>query len=360
MYPILSCRYLFRTLSFSVCTTFSKVYFGLLIFLSLFFVACENKDRPKTDTIDLPEEKAVVVPDFLADSAYRYIDEQVTFGPRIPNSTAHSDCAEYLVGKLRYFGAKVQVQEFEAKAFDGTVLNLQNIIAHINPSAKKRILLAAHWDSRPFADKDTERKTEPIDGANDGASGVGVLLEVARCTAKLQPLENIGVDLIFFDGEDYAEPEGYEGPYPEGKPYPEGDKVYWCLGSQYWSRNKHKKGYSAYYGILLDMVGAKGAQFHMEGLSMQYAPKVMKKVWDTGNTLGYGQFFIYQQHNGILDDHQFINEYAKIPTIDIVHYDPSLGYFGDYHHTHRDALEIIDRKTLKAVGQTLLHVLYNE
>ena len=299
------------------------------------------------------EPANVQIPTFSADSAYAFIAQQVSFGPRVPNSEAHLATADFLVSKLESYGADVQRQEFEAEAFDETALQLQNIVASFNPEKRKRILLAAHWDTRPFADKDSERSQEPIDGANDGGSGVGVLLEIARLMQIQTP--EVGVDIIFFDGEDYGEPEGYD------KSSESSNQVWWCLGSQHWSENKHKKNYMAYYGILLDMVGAENAKFYREGVSMRAAPSIVKKVWARAHELGHGQYFIYQDSPEIVDDHIYVNYNAKIPMIDIVEYKPGTqGYFADYHHTHQDNMDIISKETLKAVGETVVNTIYLE
>jgi len=303
-----------------------------------------------------PDIKPVVaVPDFNADSAYHFIQSQVKFGPRIPNTPSHLHAGNYLVSKLTEYNATVEVQEFQDKAYNGDILNLKNIIASYYPEKARRILLAAHWDTRPFADKDDTNPRKTFEGANDGGSGVGVLLEVARILASEQP-DNAGIDIIFFDGEDYGEPEFYDG-----KTINTG-KSFWCLGSQYWSNNKHRKNYMAYYGILLDMVGAKGATFYKEGGSMQFAKKIVDKVWEAGISSGYNQHFINNTSPGITDDHIFVNQSAKIPMINIVEYNPESpgSYFGSYHHTQQDNMTLIDRTTLKAVGQTLLYVIFNE
>ena len=234
------------------------------------------------------------------------------------------------------------------------MLNLSNIIASFRPEQSKRILLTSHWDTRPYADKDSVRMNEPIDGANDGASGVAVLLEIAR--AMQDSLPDVGVDIILFDGEDYGEPEDYDEPQHEGS-----QQVYWCLGSQYWAEHKHEPRYSAYYGVLLDMVGAKKATFYREGVSRQAAPSIIKRIWDAAHDLGYGQYFVYQDSPDIVDDHVYVNYEAKIPMIDIIDHDPTSDfYFADYHHTHDDNLDIISPKTLEAVGATMLYVLYQE
>ena len=327
----------------------------LLVLLAFATAAYSCSTPTESRKEESKPKKVVQVPDFSADSAYVYIEKQLNFGYRIPNTPAHIATGDYLVEKFSSFGAKVIEQEFEDYSYDGRLFKLRNIIASFNPENTKRIMLSAHWDSREVADKDEDesRRDEPIAGANDGASGVAVLMEIARLVASKSP--DVGVDIILFDGEDNAEPNGYTGDFPRGN-----DKVYWCLGSQYWSKNKHANGYFAYYGILLDMVGAKGAQFHQEGLSRRYAGKILKKVWDEAHSIGYGDYFIYKSQGEIMDDHVFVNRDAKIPMINIVHYDPANGYFGDFHHSHKDDLDLIDKNTLKAVGQTVTNVIYYE
>ena len=327
----------------------------LLLWVVLLTLGCDST----TDSSELPpaEQKvSLPVPNFQSDSAYAFIEQQVAFGPRVPNTAAHQECEEYLVNQLTGFGASVQVQEFEAEAYDGTSLQLSNIIASFYPEQRKRILLAAHWDTRPFADKDTERTNEPIDGANDGASGVGVLLEVARALQNADTVPRVGVDIILFDGEDYGEPEGQKAVQTESN-----NKVWWCLGSQYWSENKHQPNYSAYYGVLLDMVGAEGATFYEEGVSERVAPSIVNKIWSTAQQLGFGSYFINKESPEIIDDHVYVNYNGKIPMVDIVEYEPtSASYFAKYHHTHDDDMDVISRETLEAVGETVLHVIYKE
>lgn len=332
-----------------------SIFYFFPIMLALFF-ACEGSKK-SIDKSFHPTKTTATVPAFNRDSAYHFIEKQVSFGPRVPNTAGHKMCGDYLIHTMRSYNAQVTIQEFVEQAYDGTRLNLRNIIASYNPQARKRILLAAHWDTRPFADKDTEDRYEPIDGANDGASGVGVLLEVARILS-LNEKPKIGIDIIFFDGEDYGEHEDVDNP-----PLKDGlVKIWWCLGSQYWARNPHVPRYSAYFGILLDMVGGKDATFYKEGGSMQFAPKIVTKVWNTARSLGYSNYFINSNSPGIMDDHIFINRDAKIPMIDIVEYDPQSPsyYFGDYHHTKRDNMSIIDKQTLQAVGETILYTIYNE
>ncbi len=334
-------------------TILAYFIFSYVLFISL--GGCQT-DKPGEEKKVRTDHLSINVPDFNADSAYYFIEKQVSFGPRVPNTPAHLNCGDYLIARLKEYQSQVTIQEFQQKAYNGNVLNLRNIIGSFYPEKPKRILLAAHWDTRPFADKDSVRKDSPIDGANDGGSGVGVLLEVARIISSIPPA-NVGIDIILFDGEDYGEPDSYTLTTMN-----EPGKIWWCLGSQYWSENKHITNYMAYYGILLDMVGGRDARFYKEGGSMQFAKKIVDKVWKTASNIGYQEYFIRQNSPGITDDHVFINRDAKIPTINIVEYDPDSydSYFGPYHHTHADNMNIIDKQTLKAVGQTLLHVLYNE
>jgi glutaminyl-peptide cyclotransferase len=332
-----------------------SVWMFIGLFGLLFSWGCDTGTRQSANQLEQRQPAAALnVPDFNADSAYQFVARQVAFGPRVPNTPAHRATGDWLIRTLEGFGAQVQVQSFRAKAYNGQMLDLRNIIASYNPEAKRRVLLAAHWDTRPYADKDDENQKKPIDGANDGASGVGVLLEIARQLAQAGgggPA--VGIDLILFDGEDYGQ--------PDNSPEPIQDDT-WCLGSQHWAANKHKPNYTAAYGILLDMVGAKGARFAREEYSRRFANDIVQKVWNTANRIGYSDFFVYQDSPGIIDDHYYINTRGNIRMIDIIEYDPvsTDGYFADYHHTHDDTMDIIDTRTLKAVGQTVLHVVYQE
>jgi hypothetical protein len=324
-----------------------------IIFIVLLTISCDSSTEKKKEISEETKNKDLVVPLFNGANAYKFVQTQVDFGPRVPNTEPHAKTQQYLISQLESFGAKVKTQRFEADTYDGEVWNLTNIFASIQPEKKKRILLAAHWDTRKIADKDTERKNEAIDGANDGASGVGIILEVMNAIQNAKNKPNVGIDILFFDGEDNGEPQGLSGRDPS--------KTWWCLGSQYWSKNKHIPGYSAYYGILLDMVGGVNAQFHKEGYSMNYAPSIVEKVWNTADQIGYGHFFINNKVAPITDDHYFVNEIGKIPMIDIIAHEPnSRDFFPDFHHTHKDNMDIIAQETLKAVGQTLLQVIYEE
>lgn len=317
---------------------------ALLPLLMLFTLVC-CKNEPKTAKTEPEVTKVKVnVPDFVADSAYAWVKAQVDFGPRNPGSKGHAQTADYLVAELKRFAPEVVLQTAPIKMHDGKTFPLKNIIASFNPDATKRIVLAAHWDTRPWADNGQERTNVPILGANDGASGVGVLLEIARQLAAM-PVK-VGVDLVLFDLEDYGLGEITDS---------------YCQGSQYWATNPHKAGYKADYGILLDMVGARDAKFYQEGFSTYYAPHVVRKVWNAAYDLGYGNYFPFQTSGPITDDHYYVNKIAGIPMIDIIQHDPATNTgFGAYWHTHEDDMEVIDPATLKVVGQTLLHILYHE
>lgn len=330
-------------------------YTFILLFLLLIvaIVACSNNNRKSVaNTEETTTKSNVNVPQFNADSAYQYIQTQADFGPRVPNTTAHKACGEYLSEKLEQLGAKVYNQEAELVAYDNTILKARNIIGAYNPESKKRVLLCAHWDSRPYADQDPDKKNHhtPILGINDGASGVGILLEIARQLQQQAPA--IGIDIIFFDAEDYGAPYFYEGAYKQDT---------WCLGSQYWGRVPHVEGYNARFGILLDMVGGKGATFYQELFSKKTANKYVKKIWNTAHRLGFGNFFPKEQGTEVTDDHVYVYNLRQIPCVDIINYSPhSDSGFGDFWHTLDDNMKIIDTTTLNAVGQTVLDVIYNE
>lgn len=290
---------------------------------------------------------------FSADSAYRYVTEQTAFGPRVPNTTAHTQCLNYLKTTFEHFGAQVTIQEGNGIAFNGQTLPVRNIIAQYNPQKANRIILCSHWDSRPFADQDanSDFHNTPIDGANDGASGVAILMEIARQLQK-RPTD-IGIDIILFDTEDYGTPNHIK----LDKYVPDT----WCLGSQYWGKSELGKNCQARYGILLDMVGASGAQFYQEHYSKSTAQNIVNKVWNAAQEIGYGNYFVDDNGGYITDDHYYVNKLTNIPCIDIIQYDPnSSSGFYEHWHTHNDIAENINKATLEAVGRTLLYVIYNE
>ena len=314
----------------------------LSAFVVLLIAISSCSDSKKTDTgKSTTQTKTPFTVKFNADSAYRYVQEQVDFGPRVPGTAAHGQTAVYLQQKLAQFCDTAFTQYGSMSTGRGSDVEIKNIIGTINPEKKKRILLCAHWDTRPMADQDKEKPTTPADGANDGASGVGVLIEVARQLQEQRP--DAGVDIVLFDAEDMGDSRGAA--------------TTWCLGSQYWSKTPHKPNYVARFGILLDMVGAENATFALEGVSWQYAQPYVKKVWSTASKLGHGKYFVNYQGGQLTDDHLFINKVRGIPTLDIIHYEPSGSGFGDFWHTHDDNMSGINKNTLKAVGETVFKVV---
>lgn len=310
------------------------------------FIACGCNNKTTTKQVEVYQK---VSPDFNADSAYAFVQKQVDFGPRVPNTPQHVACGDYLVNELKRFGAEIIEQKVTLTAYNGTKLNARNIIGSYATDKKDKILLFAHWDTRPYADHDLKKENyhTPILGANDGASGVGVLLEIARQLQKQKP--EVGIDIIFFDAEDIGVPAFSD----------QHDNNSWCLGSQYWSQNLHSAGYNAKYGILLDMVGATDATFYKEGFSVEYAANTIERIWSTARQLGYGDYFQNKNIGYITDDHVPVNQFAHIPSVDIIHLNKNGGFFPHWH-TVNDNMNNISKETLKAVGQTVLEVIYKE
>lgn len=332
----------------------SKIMIALLIVALIAGAAFNFLPSNKAEVSETEEIEKVqpVGPDFNADSAYIYLQEQCDFGPRTMNSTAHDKCEKWIIQKFEQYGCKVTTQKATLNGYDGTPLRSTNIIASYNPEATTRIMFCAHWDCRPWADNDPDSTNwhKPIIAANDAASGVGVMIELARIL-KGSGLE-LGVDFICFDAEDYGTPQWFEGEDP-------GDT--WALGAQYFANNL-PEGYAPRYGILLDMVGGVGAKFYREGMSMQYAPAIVKKVWNAARQVGYGSYFPKADGGMITDDHIPVNQTANIPCIDVIPYYPDCAQssFGPTWHTIADNMDNIDKNTLKAVGQTMLQVLFTE
>lgn len=321
-----------------------RLIFSLVLATStLFYFGCKNEANITTPAA-LPVK--LKVPVFDKDSAFAYIQTQVDFGPRVPGTEAHKCCGDWMVGRLKACGARVIEQPFTGKTFSGISFQARNIIASFNEKVRPRIILAAHWDTRFIADQDPEMKNKntPLPGADDGGSGVGVLLEIAR-QLQANPIPNLGIDLLFFDAED----QGGEGSDPES----------WCQGAQHWALHKHTAGYQAKYGILLDMVGGKSPRFTKEGTSVQYASAFVDKVWTLAQRMGYGNYFVNEVSPAIIDDHYFINRMTNIPMIDIINR-PTNNEFVAHWHTLEDKIENIDREALKATGQVVLAVIYRE
>ena len=331
----------------------SVLPFYLIAFLP-FLVACSTTKKSQTT------EQSVVSIEFNADSAYAFCAAQCSFGPRTMNSEAHDNCGEWIQQKFSQYGYQVELQKADLKGYDGTILKSTNIIAHspstLNSQPSTHILICAHWDSRPWADNDPDEANhrKPVMAANDGASGVAVMLELARLLQQ-NDSASMAVDFICFDAEDWGIPQWEEEV--------NGDS--WALGAQYWSENIQRSTSNAQryqFGILLDMVGGQGAMFYRESNSMQYARNVVERVWQAASTAGYGSTFPYKDGGGVTDDHVPVNEKAGIPCIDIINYYPDCeqSSFGPTWHTVNDDMQHIDKNTLKAVGQTLVQLIYSE
>lgn len=319
----------------------------LALSLLIFLAGCASEEKKSTQQKPKKPVEKINVPAFSADSAYKFIEKQVAFGPRVPGTAAHKACGDYLVSYFSAYADTVLEQTGEVKRFDGKPMPMRNIIASFKPEQSNRIVLAAHWDTRFTSDQEAG-VDQAIDGANDGGSGVAVLMEMARLFAAQQP--KLGIDIILFDVEDQGKPEDVDIVETTTS---------WCLGSQYWSQNPHKPNYYAKYGILLDMVAGENALFTMEGVSRQKAPMLLSQVWTMAENLGYGNYFSRQMTQEILDDHVFMNYYAGIPTIDIIEYNPATqSHFYEHWHTTADNMDNISKETLKAVGHTLTEFVY--
>jgi len=321
----------------------------LMLFPIMTLISCSaGQTSSVSDAKSTADTSAV---EFDADSAYAYVARQVDFGPRVPGSEAHGRCVEWMRGMLADAGADTVVEQRGAMtAFDGSRVPVRNLFARFNSGAGRRVLLAAHYDSRPWADEDPDEanRTKPVPGANDGASGVGVLLELARLMGQQPP--EVGVDILLVDAEDGGKSSGLEN-----------NEESWCLGTQYFTAHSpYGAGERPVYGIVLDMVGGRDARFYREYISEQMAPAVNNKVWGTAARSTFASRFPNQVSGSLIDDHLFLNR-AGIPSIDIVECNNRVtGSFPPAWHTVRDDMSGIDRATLKAVGQTVADVVYSE
>ncbi|MEM9547434.1 MAG: M28 family peptidase [Bacteroidota bacterium] len=319
---------------------------GFILLTTVFIVACNSDTKTADTTVKKEAVTKRKVPKFSPDNAYALVEKQVAFGPRYPGTQAHKDLIDYLAGELEKVTDEVIRQDFKVSFLDVKNIAATNIIGVINSDKKKRILLAAHFDTRKVAEKDEDEsmRDKPILGADDGGSGVAVLLEIARLI-KENGID-VGVDFVLFDAEDNGD---------------SGEGTNWCLGAKHWSTNPHVKGYKAEFGILLDMVGAKNAEFGKEYLSKQSASKYLDKIWDMAAKMSYGNYFLDMDSGMVEDDHKYVIQNLRIPMIDIINMSRANGRtgFGHYHHTHLDNMDIIDKNTLKAVGKVVTAVIYN-
>lgn len=304
-----------------------------LLLLTLIAAACGDA----ADPLPRGERGAVSRPAVDAERAFSYLERQVEFGPRVPGTEGHRAQLDWMVELLEARADEVQLQPFTHVTTGGDTLELTNVFARFRPELRDRVLLLAHWDTRPTGDfdPDPELRDEPIPGANDGASGVAVLLELAELFRQQPP--PIGVDLLFTDGEDF-------GPGTEDM----------FIGAEHFAANL-PSGYNPFYGVLLDMVADRNPRFPMEGYSMQYAPEVVHRVWGVAHELGYGSVFPQEVGGAILDDHIPLNR-AGIRTINIIDFE--YGPDHRYWHTHQDVPANTSPRTLQIVGEVMAELVY--
>ncbi len=323
----------------------ARAFLILITAATILLWRCGGDTQTQVPTDSSSTEEGIVtrkISGFSADNAYQNIEKQLAFGFRIPGTAAHKKCADWLFKELQNTCDTAYFQTGEGKApKDGKKIPIYNIIGSVNPKAKNRMIIASHWDSRPYADQDDQKQTEPILGANDGASGVGIILELAKNLKTQKP--DWGIDFILFDAEDLGISE-IENSF--------------CLGSQYWGKNPHIPNYKASFGVLLDMVGGNNAQFMWEENSNNYANWVLVHTWQIAQELGYENYFPLKLIGAITDDHKYVYEATKIPMIDIIQYNPNSG-FAPFWHTHDDNMDAVDKRTLNAVGNTMLHLIFN-
>lgn len=327
-----------------------KIRFLALVLSVMLLAACHgDKNKPSPSQNKGIDYSAVTIPTFDADSAYSYVVQQVNFGFRHPGTKGHDQCADYLARTMRRWCDTVIVQPFTATLWNGQQVQGKNIIASLAPQRDERVLLAAHWDSRQWADQDVDTNNwhKPLLGANDGASGVATLMEMARIMSALPP--DVGVDFIFFDVEDQGMP-AWENRYEDNT---------WCKGSQHWAKNPHRLLYRAEYGVLFDMVGTENPRFTKEEISVSFASGLVNKMWSCAAYLGYNNVFVDALSPAILDDHLYVNQIIKIPTIDIVQNDARVSFFPHWH-TVDDNLDAVNPASMKTVATVTMKVIYGD
>lgn len=312
--------------------------------------SCGRNDTDASKKAENPTPKKQVLGNFNADSAYSYIERQLEFGPRVPGTPGHKACAAWLEQKLRATDPdSLVVQRGQVRCYTGAQLPIINLMARYNISNPNRLLLLAHWDTRPWADADPEatNHTKPVPGANDGGSGVGVLLEIARNLAIKKP--SYGIDILLVDAEDSGRSGVFNADSDDS----------WCLGTQYFLENlPYPEGQMPHYAILLDMVGGRGAHFAREFTSHTQAKEFTDKIWAEAKALGLSERFPDRVTSGVVDDHTYLNE-AGIPAVDIIECDnDTTNGFPPYWHTMQDDMSNIDTSTLHDVGITVLNLVY--
>ncbi len=313
----------------------NKIVFLLLI--SVFLSACSKRapEQKPEQNVQAAVTPAVPIPQFEGKSAFEYLSKQVEFGPRAPNTDAHQQCLSYLQQVLKSYADSVELQTFTVPGYNGVLLRLTNVVAHFNLKSSTRVLLSAHWDSSPRADQEPGGAIDkPIPGADDGASGVAVLLEIARGLRQSPP--PVGVDIILWDGEDYGK---------------EGDMDYYCLGSKYWAATK-PFSYQPIFAVNLDMIGQKDLAIPREGYSVQYAGDVVDLFWNTAAEMGVDAF-VDRTIDPIYDDHLQLDN-VGMKAIDLIDFNYK------YWHTLQDTPDKCSPESLSAVGRVLLRVIYRK
>ncbi len=327
-----------------------KILIALLAGLVV-FSSCKTDPKPKppvtpqTTTSQPKPKKPIKIPSFDTELAYKNIKGQLAFGPRVPGTPAHEKTKIWLVNYFKGLGLKVTEQDFDASSPLGEKYTGTNIIASYKPEQSHRLVLASHWDSRYISDQDEKVKDKPVMGADDGASGVGILMAIAQ-VLRDSPAD-IGVDFVLFDVEDQGATDQEE----------DGVTSTWCQGAQYWAQNLPDPDYKPEFGILLDMVGGKDAYFAQDKVSQVYAGPYVTKVWSLARAMGYKQYFQNISSSALIDDHLFVNKIAGIPMMDIIN--RRNGLFPTHWHTQHDDITAIDKKTIHAVGQVLTAVIYH-
>ncbi len=282
------------------------------------------------------------IPNFNGDAAFAHLVAQCDFGPRNPGSVGHQKALEYYLKILSPLADSVKTQPFiETMPRTKEKVEMHNVIAQFNPDAKKQIMLSAHWDTRPWGDRSLSvmRKNQPILGANDGASGVAVLLSLAKILHD-NP-QDIGVNLVLFDAEDYGT---------------SGDSWSYCKGSQYFS--KHLPIPLPEYAINLDMIGDANLEIYIERISYKQNPSLVLDLWGLAGELKLNGFKKMAYHS-IFDDHVPLYELAGIPAVDIIDFDYP-DEKTNYHHTYNDIVENCSPESLWQVGTLMVHHIYNQ
>ena len=311
----------------------------------MLFYSCNKEVKQEVSKVPFELQKSSNIPKFDGENAYNQVAAQVKFGPRDPGSKAHEAALNYFQNELRKYSSDVELQSFTYPGYDSVTLHLTNVIAKFNSGNKNRIIFFAHWDSRPRAEHATKEslKDKPIPGANDGASGCGILLELARILKDNNI--NYGVDLIFLDGEDYGK---------------EHDLNNFCLGSKYFAANYPVDKLPA-FGVLLDLVGDKQAVFEREGNSDKFAPTIVNLIWNAAQQIN-SPVFSQEGDGDIYDDHIPLNQ-AGLMTADIIDADlvgaDTPVKRRNYWHSENDTMDNISKDTLQQLGDVLTYMIYS-